>query len=246
MKRWIVPLVCALAGHLLLFTCDPGRSGPTLQPPARRSVTISLLSPPPAPERTVAPLAAKAPPAIKPMHKIAPPPPPKPAPLTDPAPPPVKAPRPKPPTPAEPPVVPAEPLATPPPDSSDEAAAPTDHATTTAEETETATATEEVEPSQPASDAAEVQASVPLYHLNPPPDYPTLARRRHYEGTVLLNVRVDMEGNAAEVQIARSSGHAVLDRSAVAAVERWRFEPARRLGRPVEMWVQVPVRFALK
>jgi periplasmic protein TonB len=37
-----------------------------------------------------------------------------------------------------------------------------------------------------------------------------------------------------------------LDRSALSAVRRWRFEPARRGAQPIETWVQVPVRFELK
>jgi protein TonB len=93
---------------------------------------------------------------------------------------------------------------------------------------------------------AAVRASVPLYDLNPPPVYPWVARRRHYQGTVLLDVRVTAKGIVAEVKVARSSGYPVLDRSALKSVRRWRFEPARRGSRPVETWVQVPVRFELK
>jgi protein TonB len=87
---------------------------------------------------------------------------------------------------------------------------------------------------------------VPLYDLNPPPVYPWVARRRHYQGTVLLDVRVTAQGIVAEVKVARSSGYPVLDRSALKSVRRWRFEPARRGSRPIETWVQVPVRFELE
>jgi periplasmic protein TonB len=93
---------------------------------------------------------------------------------------------------------------------------------------------------------AAVQASVPLYDLNPPPVYPRMARRRNYQGTVLLDVRVSARGTVAEVRLARSSGHGILDRSAMNSVGHWRFEPARRGDRPIETWVQVPVRFELR
>jgi protein TonB len=93
---------------------------------------------------------------------------------------------------------------------------------------------------------AAVQVSVPRYDVNPPIDYPRVARRRHYQGTALLDVRVTAEGRVAEVRLARSSGYAVLDRSALSAVRAWRFEPARRGPFPIETWVQVPVRFVLK
>jgi protein TonB len=96
------------------------------------------------------------------------------------------------------------------------------------------------------ADRADVQASVPLYDLNPPPDYPAAARRRNLEGTVLLEVLVDRHGRAAQVRISRSCGHDLLDRGALKSVQQWRFAPARRMGQPQEMWVQVPVRFQLQ
>jgi TonB family protein len=79
---------------------------------------------------------------------------------------------------------------------------------------------------------------VPLYDLNPPPVYPRVARRRNYQGTVLLDVRVTAQGTVAEVKVARSSGYSVLDTSALSSVRNWRFEPARRGSRPIETWVQ--------
>lgn len=91
-----------------------------------------------------------------------------------------------------------------------------------------------------------VKVSVPLYDLNPLPVYPKVARRRNYQGTVLLDVRVTAEGQAAEVKVARSSGYAVLDQRALSTVRHWRFEPARRGTRAFETWVQVPVTFRLE
>jgi protein TonB len=103
------------------------------------------------------------------------------------------------------------------------------------------------ETSGAAADArGEVRASVPLYDQNPAPVYPAAARRRNLEGTVMLEVLVNREGQAAQVRVLRGSGHALLDRSALDGVRRWRFTPALSGGRPQEMWVQVPVRFQLK
>ncbi len=93
---------------------------------------------------------------------------------------------------------------------------------------------------------ASAQASVPLYDLNPPPVYPPAARRRNLQGTVLLEVLVDREGQAAKLKVLRGSGHAMLDHSALDSVRQWRFKPARRGGSAQEMWVQVPVRYQLK
>lgn len=88
--------------------------------------------------------------------------------------------------------------------------------------------------------------AVPLYRENPPPLYPDLARRRGYEGVVLLEVLVTEEGGVSELRVARSSGHTLLDRAAEQAVREWRFEPGQRGDRPVAMRVRIPVRFRLQ
>ena len=87
---------------------------------------------------------------------------------------------------------------------------------------------------------------IPHYKSNPPPEYPAIARRRGYEGRVLLSAMISIEGNVAGLKVKESSGHPVLDRAAMKAVEAWEFEPARRMGSPVPMSVDVPVRFVLK
>ena len=88
--------------------------------------------------------------------------------------------------------------------------------------------------------------ATPSYAVNPPPVYPALARRNGWEGEVLLRVEVTAEGKAATLKVERSSGHAVLDRSAVAAVRTWRFNPARIGTTPVAGEVRVPIRFELR
>ena len=83
------------------------------------------------------------------------------------------------------------------------------------------------------------------YLRNPPPAYPSLSRRLHEEGRVVLLVRVTAEGAAASVSIERSSGHARLDEAALDAVRRWRFVPARRGDEAVAASVLVPLVFRL-
>ncbi len=91
-----------------------------------------------------------------------------------------------------------------------------------------------------------VKLARPLYRENPPPRYPLQARKRHYQGTVVLDVLVDTRGEAQDVRIVESSGYSILDRAAREAVEGWRFEPGRRNDRPEDTWVKLPVRFELK
>jgi protein TonB len=77
------------------------------------------------------------------------------------------------------------------------------------------------------------------------PSYPEPARLAGVQGTVVLRARVTVEGAVGEVVIDRSAGNADLDAAAVEALRRWRFEPARRAGRPVEVWIVIPIHFSL-
>jgi len=92
----------------------------------------------------------------------------------------------------------------------------------------------------------QVREARPAYKVNPPPPYPKRARRRGYEGTVLLEALVDQTGRVKELRIVTSSGHSVLDRTALKSVNGWLFEPGMVGDEKVDMWVRVPVRFELR
>lgn len=77
----------------------------------------------------------------------------------------------------------------------------------------------------------------------PPPRYPADALRRGETGEVLLRVQVDERGLPAAVEVLQSSGSRSLDRAAVAAGQRWRFQPAQRDGMVVAGSVVVPISF---
>ena len=87
--------------------------------------------------------------------------------------------------------------------------------------------------------------ATPLYRRNPPPNYPPLARQRGQEGTVQLDVLVNNCGGVHQVRLAETSGHDLLDLAAIAAVENWLFQPGKRGDETIDMWVRVPIRFAL-
>jgi len=88
--------------------------------------------------------------------------------------------------------------------------------------------------------------AVPLVEKNLPPEYPGLARRRGWEGTVLLEVDVEPDGQVKTVRIQTSSSYSLLDNAALDAVKKWQFMPGTRNGRPAAMKVFVPVHFVLK
>lgn len=83
------------------------------------------------------------------------------------------------------------------------------------------------------------------YSKNPKPEYPAIARSREWQGKVLLRVQVNIDGLSESVQIAKSSGHDVLDESAMEAVKKWIFIPAKRGNTPVASSVIVPMVFSL-
>ncbi|MGH6820329.1 MAG: energy transducer TonB [Methylocella sp.] len=84
------------------------------------------------------------------------------------------------------------------------------------------------------------------YLNNPKPVYPSIARRRYWEGLVLLRVLVTAQGHCGKVSVNRSSGHEALDESALKAVRKWRFVPAKRGGVAQATWVTVPIEFELR
>jgi len=55
--------------------------------------------------------------------------------------------------------------------------------------------------------------------------YPESALLRRLEGTVLLSLTVGPEGDVVDVELIESSGHGSLDRAAIHAARRYRFEP---------------------
>jgi TonB family protein len=76
-------------------------------------------------------------------------------------------------------------------------------------------------------------------------DYTDEARRRAIEGEVVLEIIVRHDGSVGDVKIVKRLG-AGLDDRAVQAVRQWRFAPARRLGSPVDVIVEVAVEFKLR
>ncbi len=79
-----------------------------------------------------------------------------------------------------------------------------------------------------------------------PPVYPPEENRRGIQGTTILIVRIDANGGVLDVEVEKSSGNRNLDREAVKAAKRWRFNPESRDGRKVESRVRVPVEFKLQ
>jgi len=91
-----------------------------------------------------------------------------------------------------------------------------------------------------------IKEAVPLYKENPAPGYPLHAKKRGYEGTVILEVLVTKEGKAGKVSVFQSSHYSLLDEAAVSSVKKWRFEPGKRGDEKMDMPVKIPIRFKLE
>ena len=61
----------------------------------------------------------------------------------------------------------------------------------------------------------------------------------------VIGIVIRSDGSVGDVKVLRGLGFGLDDR-AVAAVRNWKFSPARRLGTPVDVIVEVEVEFSLR
>ena len=87
-----------------------------------------------------------------------------------------------------------------------------------------------------------VSAPVPIYKVEP--EYSEEARKAKFQGTVLLAIVVDENGRTQNIRVIRSLGLG-LDEKAIEAVQKWRFRPAYKDGKPVPVAANVEVNFRL-
>jgi periplasmic protein TonB len=85
------------------------------------------------------------------------------------------------------------------------------------------------------------EGPVPIHR--PAPDYPGWAKENGISGTVVLRVLVDARGRVKRVSVVR--GIKGLTEAAQEALRLWTFRPASTNGRPLAVWVEVPVEFRL-
>ena len=83
----------------------------------------------------------------------------------------------------------------------------------------------------------------PMPGQSPAPEYPVEALRSGESGTVIVQVQVDSNGVPVDARISQRSGSRTLDRAALDAVRRWRFEPAVVEGQPVPGSLEIPFEF---
>jgi protein TonB len=77
----------------------------------------------------------------------------------------------------------------------------------------------------------------------PKPEYPPLAKMARIQGTVRLEAIISKDGTIQDLKVV--SGHPLLVKSALEAVQRWRYQPTLLNGEPVEVVTEVDVNFTL-
>ena len=76
------------------------------------------------------------------------------------------------------------------------------------------------------------------------PSYPAAERSAGITGDVWVEFVVGEEGRVQSAKVVKSS-HAAFEPATLRAVEKWRFEPGKKNGRPVKFRMVVPVQFNL-
>jgi protein TonB len=77
----------------------------------------------------------------------------------------------------------------------------------------------------------------------PNPVYPPLARQARIQGKVQLHAIIDKDGRVSQLEVV--SGHPLLVKAALDAVQNWRYQPTVLNGEPVEVDTTIDVNFVL-
>jgi protein TonB len=86
--------------------------------------------------------------------------------------------------------------------------------------------------------------SAPVLIYQPEPEFSEEARKAKVAGDVIVAIVVDAHGRAQRVHVVRGIGMG-LDERAVEAVRQYRFKPAMKDGRPVDVEMNVDVNFQI-
>jgi len=86
--------------------------------------------------------------------------------------------------------------------------------------------------------------ALPLVRVDP--EYPPQARQRRLEGWVQVQFTISTAGSVKDAVVVKSS-HSLFERNAVQAVNKWKYQPQLRGGKPAESpGQQVVLRFKME
>ena len=98
-------------------------------------------------------------------------------------------------------------------------------------------------PFQPSASASAATSGSARCFVRIQPIYPPIAKTAHVSGTVILHAIIAKDGTVQELQYV--SGPPLLMRSAMDAVQQWRYQPTQLNGEPVEVDTTISVVFTL-
>ena len=81
--------------------------------------------------------------------------------------------------------------------------------------------------------------------FSPAPQYTEMARRARIQGIVIVQAIIDERGSVRVVDVLKGLPMGLTE-SAVAAIEKWKFQPATRDGKPVAVYYNLTSNFQLQ
>lgn len=75
--------------------------------------------------------------------------------------------------------------------------------------------------------------------------YPKEAKQANEQGTVIIQAKIDVNGNVETTKILRSFGSKICDEAASKAIMLTKWTPAKQRDKDVSVWITVPIEFKL-
>ncbi len=75
------------------------------------------------------------------------------------------------------------------------------------------------------------------------PAYPEIARKAGFEGRVIINILVDVDGKVKNAVVLKDVPNSGFGEAAVAAAKQWEFLPAIYQGKPIKVWTSQTFKF---
>lgn len=76
-----------------------------------------------------------------------------------------------------------------------------------------------------------------------PPVYPPAMKLEKASGIVMLKVQIDENGDVVDQSVSKST-RVEFNESALAAMQQWKFKPAKKGGAAVKATVTIPIKFS--
>lgn len=94
-------------------------------------------------------------------------------------------------------------------------------------------------------DSPNSRTTPPRAIYTPDPEYTVEARNKRIQGTVVLSITITASGRAENIRLKRSL-YPGLDENAIEVMKKWKFQPAMKDGKPIDVNVGIEVNFRLK